>query len=148
MAVDIPIGLSEAGLRAADLGARRFVGPRWRSVFLTPPRAAIEAAAYPEAAAASRRLTGAGLSQQIYGLQSKILEADAFDDNRIHEVHPEVTFRAIVGKPLALGKKTGGEPCRCSGRWRRCNPVRRRPPIRHRSRIPPVGVVLLLARTP
>jgi predicted RNase H-like nuclease len=108
MAVDIPIGLPEAGFRAADLEARRFVGPRWHSVFLTPPRAALEAPTYPEAAAAARRLTGAGLSQQSYGLRSKILEADALADDRIYEVHPEVTFRAIAGEPLTLGKKTGG----------------------------------------
>jgi predicted RNase H-like nuclease len=108
LAVDIPIGLPEAGFRAADLEARRFVGSRWRSVFLTPPRAALEAATYAEAAVAAQRLTGAGLSQQSYGLRSKILEADALVDDRIHEVHPEVTFRAIAGEPLALGKKTGG----------------------------------------
>jgi predicted RNase H-like nuclease len=108
LAVDIPIGLPEAGVRTADLEARRFVGSRWRSVFLTPPRAALEAATYAEASAAARRLTGAGLSQQSYGLRSKILEADALVDDRIHEVHPEVTFRAIAGEPLALGKKTGG----------------------------------------
>ena len=108
LAVDIPIGLPETGLRAADLEARRFVGRRWRSVFLTPPRAALEAGTYAEAAVAARRLTGAGLSQQSYGLRSKILEADALVDDRLYEVHPEVTFRAIAGEPLALGKKTGG----------------------------------------
>src|SRR5919108_3110460 len=61
--VDTPIGLPESGFRAADLEARRFFGPRWHSVFLTPPRAALEAATYPDAAAVARRLTGAGLSQ-------------------------------------------------------------------------------------
>jgi predicted RNase H-like nuclease len=108
MAVDIPIGLPEAGVRAADLEARRFVGPRWPSVFLTPPRAAVEAPTYLEAAAAARRLAGAGLSRQSYGLRRKILEADALVDGRIHEVHPEVTFRAIAGEPLAWAKKTAG----------------------------------------
>ena len=108
VAVDIPIGLPEAGFRAADLEARQFVGPRRHSVFLTPPRDAVEAPTYPEAAVAARRLTGAGLSRQSYGLRSKILEADALADDRVYEVHPEVTFRAIAGEPLALGKKTGG----------------------------------------
>ena len=106
--VDIPIGLPESGFRAADLEARQFVGPRRHSVFLTPPRAAVEAPTYLEAAAAARRLTGAGLSRQSYGLRSKILEADALAGDRIHEVHPEVTFRALAGEPLALGKKTAG----------------------------------------
>jgi predicted RNase H-like nuclease len=108
VAVDIPIGLAEDGFRAADLDARRFVGPRRSSVFLTPPRAVLEAATYVEAIAACRHLTGQGLSKQCHALRGKILEADALAGGRIYEVHPEVTFRAIAGEPLALGKKSGG----------------------------------------
>ena len=47
--VDIPIGLPLTEPRRADLLARTFVGPRWPAVFLTPPRAVLEAATYAEA---------------------------------------------------------------------------------------------------
>jgi hypothetical protein len=47
--IDIPIGLPSDGVRAADLAARAFVGPRRSSVFPTPPRAALMAATYAEA---------------------------------------------------------------------------------------------------
>jgi predicted RNase H-like nuclease len=51
---------------------------------------------------------GVGVSKQCYALRNRILEADALADRRVHEVHPEVTFRAIAGRPLLLSKGTGG----------------------------------------
>ena len=60
IAIDIPIGLPEAGRRQADLAARDFLGRRRNSVFHTPVRAALEAATHAEATAASLRVTGAG----------------------------------------------------------------------------------------
>ena len=56
--VDIPIGLPLTEPRRADLLARKFVGPRWPAVFLTPPRAVLEAGTYAEASELARRLTG------------------------------------------------------------------------------------------
>ena len=47
-AIDIPIGLPSEGVRAADVAARAFVGPRRSSVFPTPPRAALVAATYAD----------------------------------------------------------------------------------------------------
>ena len=40
VAIDMPIGLPDAGPRRADQLARVAVGPQWRSVFMTPVRAA------------------------------------------------------------------------------------------------------------
>lgn len=104
--VDIPIGYSPAGGRAADTEARRFVGPRASSVFPTPPRAALAAATYEEANAVARGLTGAGISQQSWALRTRILEAEALaaSDARLIEVHPEVSFREMCGKPLRWSK--------------------------------------------
>jgi predicted RNase H-like nuclease len=107
-AVDIPIGLPEAEPRTADVEARRFVGPRASSVFTTPHRAALEAESYQAALALSRERHGRGLSAQSYALSTKILETDevAGGDDRFVEVHPEVSFRALKGQPLAFAKKT------------------------------------------
>ncbi|MDQ1657619.1 MAG: hypothetical protein QOD41_2702 [Cryptosporangiaceae bacterium] len=107
LAVDIPIGLPDAGVRSADLLARLAVGPRRSSVFATPVRAAIEAPTHAEAIAVARRLTGSGVSAQAYGLRAKILDADTFvraSAVRVAEVHPEVTFAQLAGGPLAHRK--------------------------------------------
>lgn len=75
-AVDIPIGVPEDGPRSADLEARRLLGPRRNSVFLTPVRAALQASTHAEATAAAGQRTGQGVSQQAYALAWKILQAE------------------------------------------------------------------------
>ena len=108
VAVDIPIGLQDQGERPPDRAARQFLGPRWTSVFMTPPRSVLEAPTYEEANARMRALTGGGISRQAYGLKKKILEVDelARGDRRIREVHPEVSFRAMAGGDLRHSKKS------------------------------------------
>ena len=64
IAVDIPIGLSRQGARAADREARarlRRVG-RSASLFTTPPRPVLEAGSSAEALAVSGGLSGASAS--------------------------------------------------------------------------------------
>jgi predicted RNase H-like nuclease len=111
LGVDIPIGLPVDRLRAADLAARLALGARAAaSVFLTPPRPVLEAPTYEEASRRSRDLLHAGISKQAYALRDKILEVDlpARQDERIHEVHPEISFRAMASErePLRHSKKT------------------------------------------
>jgi len=108
IAVDIPIGLPVAPPRSADAAARRFIGARGSSVFPTPPRDVLEVDTYKEALAFSRRTYGIGLTAQSYALRHRILETDAVarTDDRIVEIHPEVTFRALAGCPLAFSKRT------------------------------------------
>lgn len=104
LAVDVPIGLPQLGeRRAADVTARRFVERRRSSVFPTPSAAALEAATYAEARRIDPRL-----SAQSYALRAKILEASVAgpSDPRIIEVHPEVTFRALHGRPLPFAKRS------------------------------------------
>jgi predicted RNase H-like nuclease len=102
LGVDIPIGLPPPYPRAADLAARAFVGPRWQSVFLTPPRELVETASYAEANARAQALIGGGLSKQAHGLSRRILEVDdvARTDERVFEVHPEVCFQELRAAPL------------------------------------------------
>jgi predicted RNase H-like nuclease len=106
VAVDIPIGIPEGATRAADAEARRFVGARGSSVFTTPPRAALLAETFAEANLVARELTGKGLSQQSFALRHRILEVDAQAeaDERIVEIHPEVSFCELAGRPLAYSK--------------------------------------------
>ena len=111
IAVDMPLGLVERGWRAADLAARALLGARRSSVFLVAPRAAWEEADgdYATAADRCRVLTGSGLSRQAWALEPKLREARAcwLADERIHEVHPEVSFRALAGgAPPPYPKKT------------------------------------------
>jgi predicted RNase H-like nuclease len=108
VAVDIPIGLPVSSGREADGLARSFVGPRRSSVFPTPPRSVLEAASYPEALAMCKSLGVTGISKQSFGLAPKILEVDgvALSDERVFEVHPEVSFRGMAGQPLKYSKKS------------------------------------------
>jgi predicted RNase H-like nuclease len=108
IAVDIPIGPPVGRARRADTEARDFLGAGASSVFPTMPREVAERADYAEANALMRSLTGKGLSKQSFALRDKILEAAeaAAWDPRLFEVHPEVSFRAMAGAPLARRKKT------------------------------------------
>jgi predicted RNase H-like nuclease len=108
IAVDMPIGLP-SGERAADELARKFVGPRWQSVFATPPAEVLAAPTYAEAnLVAARLLGGKKISQQAWALRhniERVAEVAATDD-RVIEVHPEVSFRAMAGAPITFSKTT------------------------------------------
>jgi predicted RNase H-like nuclease len=107
--IDIPIGLLADGPRQADLQAREVLGPRRHSVFMTPIRAALLADTHAEATAISTTITGKGISRQAYGLRHRILETEAWLDRApapVWEVHPEVSFTRLLGRPPAASKKT------------------------------------------
>jgi len=107
--VDIPIGLPDTGRRQADVLAYKLVGPRRSSVFITPVRAALEAASHPAAVEVNKELAGEGVSAQVYGLRSKIFEVDAWvrhAQQPVVEVHPEVSFATLAGAPLPDSKRT------------------------------------------
>ncbi len=109
IAVDIPIDPPGLGVRAADAGARAFVGgSRASSVFPTPPRAALEARSFAEANEIARTITGKGISQQAFALGRKILEVHTLAevDERVIEMHPEVSFRELAGEPVLESKHT------------------------------------------
>jgi predicted RNase H-like nuclease len=100
--VDVPIGLPEAGeRRRADTAAREVVGARRASVFFTPARAALEATTYREA-----RTVAPSTSAQGWALRTAILDVDRVRDPRVREVHPEVSFAVLAGRPLAFAKRT------------------------------------------
>ena len=108
--VDIPIGIPESAPRPADLAARRFVGARASSVFPTPVRAVLEAPTYADARRVAVELTGKSVSSQSYALRHRILEVDehAHRDERVIEVHPEVSFSELAHRPLLSKHRTDG----------------------------------------
>ena len=110
--VDIPIGYPSppAQRRAADGAARDMVKPLTSSVFPTPHPGVLTAPDWTTANALSRELTGKGLSKASFNLVPKILEVKpiAKRNERVYEVHPEVSFRALAGHPLASKKQWNG----------------------------------------
>ncbi len=112
--IDMPLGLLPAGWRDADVLARRALGRRGVTVFAIPPRPVWECETYADAGRACRDLTGKGFSVQAWGLRRKIAEADEYRRRaapapapvRLFEVHPELSFAAMAGAPLADGKHT------------------------------------------
>lgn len=108
IAVDIPIDPVGLGARPTDAAARAFVRGRASSVFPTPPRSALEARTFAEACEIARTITGKGISQQAFALGNKILEVHALAevDERVIEMHPEVSFCRLAGDALAESKHT------------------------------------------
>jgi predicted RNase H-like nuclease len=125
--IDMPLGLLAGGWRDADVLARRALGRRGVTVFAIPPRPVWECESYAEASGLCRELTGKSFSVQAWGLRRKIGEADQYRrraaaprrtagpgrpdapgsaDVRLYEVHPELSFAALAGGPLADSKHT------------------------------------------
>ena len=109
--VDIPIGLPDERVRAADgLARRRLPVGRKSSVFPTPSRSAIEQTTHREASAANRAALGVGLSIQAFHLVPKIVDVDAYVRRGapvpVLEVHPEVSFAELDPECVRPSKVT------------------------------------------
>jgi predicted RNase H-like nuclease len=105
VAIDMPIGLSEDGVRACDVRARDLLRPTGAasSVFPSPVRAVLGARDYAEARAVSRAATvpPRAPSAQTFMLVEAIRELDEAlgspPTDRVVEVHPELAFRCGLG---------------------------------------------------
>ena len=111
VAVDIPIGLPKAGPRACDISARRVLRQRRSSVFPAPCRAALnEWQDYQRACDVNERASGKRVSKQVFAILPKIREVDRMItvelQERIREVHPELSFASLAGHPLTHRKVT------------------------------------------
>lgn len=109
VAVDMPIGLPDAGRREADRLARAAVGRLGSSVFVTPTRAAFEASDHASAVVINREHGGAGISIQAFSLKPKLLELEGWVRRtrlRVVEVHPEVSFARLAGEALTVRKSS------------------------------------------
>lgn len=100
VAVDMPIGLAEAGPRACDLAARALL-PKGRkaSVFAPPRRYMLACRSWQEAQGEGRRREGVGLSKQSWNICPKIAEVDRHigpgDQAWLREAHPELIFHNL-----------------------------------------------------
>ncbi len=106
--VDMPIGTELRRFRRIDEAAQKHLGARRSTIFATPPMVVLREKTFEAASRRCRALTGKGLSRQSYALAEKILEVDAVakNDERILEVHPEVSFSELLGQPIAARKST------------------------------------------
>lgn len=109
-AIDMPIGLVDHQPRAADVEARKLLGPRKSSVFPTPVRATLEAVDYADACKRSRAVSGKALSKQAFNLLPKIAQLDELvrpeDQDQLVEAHPELAFVRLADGHLDHAKRT------------------------------------------
>lgn len=119
--VDMPIGLPATGRRECDLLAKKTLGAAHPRVFLTPPRAVLAAPDYAVAGELHRGLVGgAGMSVQTWHIVDRIAQVDeAADDERLVEVHPELSFAALAGRVLSPKRTSEGRAERLAAldRW-------------------------------
>jgi predicted RNase H-like nuclease len=109
VAIDIPIGFPRRYPRRAEVEARALLEGQASSVFMTPPRRVLAADTYAEANRIAREMLGQGISRQSYGLRRKIFEVDEWLETAhvtVVEVHPEISFRAMLGRRTKASKKT------------------------------------------
>lgn len=114
VAVDIPIGLPDAGARECDLIVRRLLGPgRGSSVFPAPIRDVLDAVDYNDACARRLAVDGKKISIQTFAIVPKIRDVDETvraldtDQRKLREVHPELCFAFLAGgSPARHNKRT------------------------------------------
>ncbi|QPF82794.1 DUF429 domain-containing protein [Bradyrhizobium genosp. L] len=117
--IDIPIGLTDDGLRACDLLARAMLRPHSSRVFTGARRWLWQEFSDPDEANAEALHRGqTRVSRQLWHLGPKIMEVDAYvranPTRDIREVHPELVFlRLNGGKPLPRKKSEEGDALRC-----------------------------------
>ncbi|QDV05393.1 hypothetical protein Poly30_08900 [Planctomycetes bacterium Poly30] len=111
--IDVPIGVPERISRTIEAEAKKRLAARSSTVFSVPPRVVLEAPTYAAARALAVELTGKSLSAQSYALRHNILEADRLLDarprgvtDRVFEVHPELSFRALADRVLLSNKRS------------------------------------------
>jgi len=112
IAVDIPMGLPDAGVRSCDVAARRRLTGRASSVFAAPARSVLNAPSYAEARRCLADAGDASMSAQAFGIVAKVREWDEVLtprlQSRVIEVHPEVSFAAMTGHALPRKKTAAG----------------------------------------
>ena len=110
VAIDVPIGLPGRGKRACDSAARQLLGSRGCTVFSAPIRPLLSAKTFPDACRIGRETDGRALSQQCWGIVPKIREVDVVvtteTQQRVIEIHPEVSFCAMNGMRPVMTKKS------------------------------------------
>lgn len=114
IAVDIPIGLPDTGVRRADVLVRRLLAGRSSTLFVTPTRTAVYAPDRATASALNVANGGPGVTAQAFAIAEAIKDVDQFllsaplrHDLTVVEAHPETCFAEMNGgSALADPKRT------------------------------------------
>jgi len=114
IAVDMPIGFPDHHGRAADQEARRALSPFTSRVFSVPCRDSVHAENWTQAIRINKlNSNGVSVTPVTNAIRPRMIEIDdvvskdPLLQERVKEIHPELTFlRLNDGKPLAAKKKT------------------------------------------
>jgi predicted RNase H-like nuclease len=101
VAIDMPLCFPTAGRRSAEIEARRMLGRRASTLFLTPPSDVVDR----DWDHARER----GVSKQMWNLVPFIHEAREARSDRWIETHPELVFLALAGSNLPPKKSWNGQ---------------------------------------
>jgi predicted RNase H-like nuclease len=104
VAVDMPLAFPTNGRRTAEIEARRLLGRRVSTLFLTPPA--------PLVARDWEYARAHGVSKQMWNLVPFIHEARDVRTACWIETHPELVFAALAGEPLPSKKTWNGQMLR------------------------------------
>jgi predicted RNase H-like nuclease len=109
-AIDIPMGLQESGSRGCDVVARMILYGAGSTVFPAPVRPVLHCKTHAEALEMLRGRGRSLMSAQAFGLVRKIKDIDDVltptMQDRVVEVHPELSFRRLAGVGRMPRKKT------------------------------------------
>ena len=103
VAVDMPIGIPQRGVRQCEVEARKLLSPYAARVFKSLSRGALRFAQseWNTANQWSKARGFGGISKQIWNIRPKIKEIDRSiapaDQARIYEAHPELAFARLNG---------------------------------------------------
>ena len=112
IAVDMPIGISDSGVRQCEVEARKILSRCASRVFKTLPRGALRFAQndWVSANRWSKSQGFGGISKQAWNIRPKIIDIDVAisrsQQKRIHEAHPELAFARLNGGTPLPSKHT------------------------------------------
>ena len=114
IAIDIPIGLAERGARICDLKARQLLGTeRGHAIFAAPTRPELPADAATDAEVPPAKPEGRKRTWHALRVLRRVMQVDAILRRvpalreRVHEIHPEVSFFFLGGgKPMRHSKES------------------------------------------
>ena len=114
IAIDIPIGLPERGARMCDLKARQLLGAqRGEAIFAAPTRPELSTDDTHAAGGTGEKAQGGKRSWHALRVFKRVMQVDAILRRvpalreRVHEIHPEVSFFFLGGgRPTRHSKET------------------------------------------
>ena len=132
VALDVPIGLPEQGVRRCDVRAREALkGGGASSVFAAPARSALGFRTYAEARPSLPTLSAQAfaLVERVRDVDEVLREAGPGVHDLVVECHPEVSLRALTGRVLPRKKSAPGALLRLRALEAALGPVPPDPPV-------------------